>query len=196
MDWNVDIPHLTDQIASLGPLIVIITIVAGVALEGMAVVKFARMKSGQTAGGDRPWGATVMLFVGAALVSTPIWLNIGSGSIGATTSAADDARFGVLTGEGIDMASAGSVPGGGTAGWNAGAAMNFAATVVGIVGFVGFVRGWLQLNHLAKGSGGQGQSFGHAMTLIWGGLAAINLPWTIDLIARSMGITFWGFGVT
>lgn len=196
VSWTLDLEHMTDQIAALGPMIVLIAIILGVVMVAMALVKFARMNSGQRAAnpGNEALTASVMLVVGAGLVSLGLWLDIGSTSIGATNDYATEARSNVFEGGRVDAAGAGGIEGDASAKWSLPAAINFAATVIAVVGLVGFIRGWMQLVKLSKGSAGQGESFGGAMVFIVGGLLAINIPWTIDVVARTMGVTIGGFG--
>lgn len=60
--------------------------------------------------------------------------------------------------------------------------------LVQIVGLIAFVRGWLYLARTAEGSGQPG-NFGKGMTHIFGGLLAINIMGTWDVIKSTFG---WG----
>ena len=55
------------------------------------------------------------------------------------------------------------------------------------IGLVSFIRGWVMLSHASNP--GQQNSFGKALTHIAGGLLAINIQGTIDIVKGTIGMT-------
>lgn len=58
---------------------------------------------------------------------------------------------------------------------------------VQLIGTISFIRGWIMLTHLANPS--QQNSFGKAMTHIVGGLMAVNIQGTIDILKGTIGMS-------
>lgn len=58
---------------------------------------------------------------------------------------------------------------------------------VQFIGLVSFIRGWVMLSHASNP--GQQNSFGKALTHIAGGLLAINVQGTIDIMKGTLGLT-------
>lgn len=58
---------------------------------------------------------------------------------------------------------------------------------VQLVGSISFIRGWFMLSHLAEQS--QQNTLGKALTHIIGGIMAINIQGTINVIQGTLGIT-------
>lgn len=55
-----------------------------------------------------------------------------------------------------------------------------------LIGLISFFRGWMMLTHLSNP--GQQHSFGKAMTHIFGGVLAINIQGTIDVMQGTLGM--------
>lgn len=58
---------------------------------------------------------------------------------------------------------------------------------VQLIGTISFIRGWVMLTHLSNP--GQQNSFGKAMTHLIGGILAINIQGTIDVMKGTIGVT-------
>jgi hypothetical protein len=91
---------------------------------------------------------------------------------------------------------AASGSGSGVAGWSAGAI----AAVLGfvqILGFIAFARGWLILHKYNTGEARDG--LGRSATHIVGGVMALNIKWTVGMLASTfapgMVGTLSGFGI-
>jgi intracellular multiplication protein IcmC len=56
-----------------------------------------------------------------------------------------------------------------------------------LMGIISFVRGWIQLSHMANPSGGQ-HSVGKATTHIIGGILLVNIQGTINTMQTTFGI--------
>jgi intracellular multiplication protein IcmC len=63
------------------------------------------------------------------------------------------------------------------------AILNFVA----LVGVISFVRGWVQLSHLAQQGGSHPNAFGKAMTHIIGGVLAINIKAVVSVMQNTFG---------
>lgn len=112
-------------------------------------------------------GPLISFIVGAALIFLPtIKASLIASSFGGAQTP-------------ISYASANSL-------WNA----QSTYALLGLVQFVGvvaFIRGWFHLSHLGGQSGGQ-HSFGKALTHIIGGILAINIQGTINMLQTTFGI--------
>ncbi len=177
-----DYGRWADQIGSLGPLILIIAGVIGVFLIGWGLVTLARMSSGNGARGGAG-GGIAMIVIGGLFLSITSIVDIGSTTLGATDD--QQARSALFGGDipenDLDF---GNEPMQG--------AITLLIVVAWVMGILAFIRGFLILNAMAKGSAQQGQSFGHATTLIVAGVMAMNLMWTMDLVTY----TFFEKGVS
>lgn len=169
-----DLVGFTKQVASFGPFAVLVIYLIGFVLVGSSVVMMLRMKGGSQM--HSVGGVLSTALIGTFFLSLPSLLSLLSYSLDAG-GAATQAREAIFGGGVVQASSGGPMKD----------AINFAATVIGVIGLVGFVKGWLMLNHINKGTGGGSQTSGRAWVLILGGLAAINLPWTVSVIAGSMG---------
>ncbi len=54
-----------------------------------------------------------------------------------------------------------------------------------LIGYIAFVRGWLLLNQAGQGKDG---TLGRGLTHIFGGVAAINVKLTAEILANSIGL--------
>lgn len=61
--------------------------------------------------------------------------------------------------------------------------------IIQFVGLVAFLRGWLLLSQTA-GQGAQPQAFGKALTHILGGILAMNVVGTANILSATLGINF------
>lgn len=60
--------------------------------------------------------------------------------------------------------------------------------IVEFIGFVAFIRGWILLSHISH-SGSQPGQFAKAMSYIIGGICALNIFGTWEIIKGTLGIT-------
>ncbi len=58
---------------------------------------------------------------------------------------------------------------------------------ISLIGLISFIRGWVMLTHLSNP--GQQSSFGKALTHIIGGLLAINIQGTINVVQGTLGMS-------
>lgn len=70
-----------------------------------------------------------------------------------------------------------------------GVSMDAIFKIIQFVGLVAFLRGWLLLSQTA-GQGAQPQAFGKALTHILGGILAMNVVGTANILSATMGINF------
>ena len=63
-----------------------------------------------------------------------------------------------------------------------------AGDIVEWVGFIAFIRGWMLLSYIGH-SGSQPDMFGKSMAYIFGGVCAMNIFGTWDIIKGTLGIT-------
>lgn len=61
--------------------------------------------------------------------------------------------------------------------------------IVQLVGLISFIRGWFILAHATSQSGGQQHTFGKVMTHIIGGILAINVEGTRQLLQATFGLS-------
>ncbi len=61
--------------------------------------------------------------------------------------------------------------------------------IVQLVGLISFIRGWMILAQATSGGGGQQHTFGKAMTHIIGGILAINVEGTKELLQATFGLS-------
>jgi len=76
--------------------------------------------------------------------------------------------------------------------YESGTAMSYNAYIsllrfVQLIGLISFIRGWILLTHASNP--GQQNTFGKALTHIIGGLLAINIQGTIDVLKGTVGMT-------
>ena len=171
------INNLTEAVLSFGPLIHIIVMIIGVFMVGWGVFMIAKLKRPTGSGSSNGTAAIVAVSIGGILLVTPTLIDMFSDTFGS------DHRAQILLGENWDElgdVAADEEP-------QLADAVRFAFAVIAIIGFVGFIRGWLVLNRIAKSGQSPGQSLGHASALIVGGILAINIPWTFAVIANTFG---------
>ena len=165
---------LYDALVAFGPLLYRLLIVIGLLWVGLGVIK-AATHARSTNPPQQLKSAMTSILIGGLLIAFPNLLNISSSSMGLSSDAASvlSGQFATMDGsEGLKEYAKG---------------INFAFAVIQIVGALGFARGWMMLNSLAKGGGGQGASVGHALTLIIGGTIAVNIKVFLELMGKTMG---------
>lgn len=171
-----DLVGFTKQIASIGPFAVIVIYLIGFLLVGSGILMLLRIKGGSQ---QYSFGAVMSaVLIGTFFLSLPSFLSLLSHSMD-SGGAATQAREAILGGSVVQASSGGTMKD----------AINFAATVIGLVGLIGFTKGWLMINAISRGTAGGAATMGRAWVLVFGGLAALNLPWFVLLIAHSMGYT-------
>lgn len=187
MNVELDVPQLTGQVATVGDVAFIVMVIIGFGLVALGVWAAAMTGSNNAArGGTGIKAALTSIAIGGILISGSTLLDIGSLTLGANDDQGQNAREAVLSGEpvtGEDVP--GDIQGSNVSIQDATA---FAYTVVGVVGFIGFISGWLMLAQMGRGTASQTASMGKAITLIIGGVLAVNMPWTVDMVANTMGI--------
>jgi intracellular multiplication protein IcmC len=63
---------------------------------------------------------------------------------------------------------------------------------VKIMGLISFVKGWYMLSKASIQSGAQGNTFGKSMTHIIGGILAINIVGTMNIVMNTLGLSIGG----
>lgn len=63
--------------------------------------------------------------------------------------------------------------------------------IVQLIGLIAFIRGWILLSHTAGQQGAQPGTFGKALTHIFGGVLAMNIVGTINILQTSLGVSFF-----
>ena len=184
-----DIGRLTDQVASLGPLIMIVMSVLGIMLVALGVYHAANSASSNAGRGGGLTGPFAMIAVGSMLLTGSVLFDIGSTTID-SGGGSQDARASIMSGEAITGVDSDEEVANGLSLEQTTA---FAFTVVAVVGMIGFISGWMMLSQIGLGTGSQQASVGKAIILLVGGILAVNIPWTIEMIANSMGLDAEGF---
>jgi intracellular multiplication protein IcmC len=62
--------------------------------------------------------------------------------------------------------------------------------IVQLIGLIAFFRGWILLSNTAT-QGGQPGTFGKALTHIFGGVLAMNIVGTLNILQTSLGVSFF-----
>lgn len=72
-------------------------------------------------------------------------------------------------------------------GWTAQtmAAMKGVLTFIRLIGYIAFIRGWLIINQYGQGGQGAQGGLGRGITHIFGGVAAINVTFTAQILANT-----------
>lgn len=188
MEDGINVIGLAEQVASIGPLLKLFMILTGATLVAYGTLKIAAMQSAQAHSREGVTGLVLMILLGGALTAlTPI-LDIGSNTLG-VSGEGNQARSDIMDGKAVSGEDV-KIPGGVDGDEEMyRKALQFLYTVIILVGLIGFFRGWLMMVRLSRGKATSNDSFGKSQVLIWGGLAAINIPWTVSVIAGSMGFT-------
>lgn len=63
--------------------------------------------------------------------------------------------------------------------------------IVQLVGLIAFIRGWMLLSHTAGQQGAQPGTFGKAITHVLGGVLAMNIVGTLNILQTSLGVSFF-----
>ena len=61
--------------------------------------------------------------------------------------------------------------------------------LVQVIGLISFIKGWYSLSKLGAQGGGQGNTFGKSVTHIVGGLLAINIVGTMNVVTTTLGLS-------
>lgn len=109
----------------------------------------------------------VTFFAGVALIAFTSTLNTIDSTLAMSGGGAGDVLMG----------------GGSSASATLSAAMNGVLTLIQLIGYISFVRGWLLINQYGQG---KNEAFGKAMIHLIGGALAINVVWTANILANTL----------
>lgn len=186
MDIDLNVPALTAQAATIGNLVFIAMVIIGFVLVALGVWAVAMSGANNARVGVGVKAALTSIGIGAVLISGATLLDVSSLTLGAT-GPGQSAREAILAGEPVaGMRVEGDI---GDTNISIEAATAFAFTVVGVVGLIGFIGGWVMLAQMGRGTASQTASVGKAITLIVGGVLAVNMPWTVEMIAGTLDIS-------
>lgn len=63
--------------------------------------------------------------------------------------------------------------------------------IIQLVGLIAFIRGWMLLSNTATQGSAQPGTFGKSLTHIFGGVMAMNVVGTINILQTSLGVSFF-----
>lgn len=173
---SIDYGKLAEHVAAFSPFIVLVAGIIGLGMVAIGLFNLARLNSGNSARGGAG-SALITILIGGAMLSVVGLMDMGANTWG---SIEQDQRE-ILYEGGVpdqDLGIEGNEP--------LQAGMNLLVVVAWVLGMLGFIRGLMMLNAMAKGGQQQGHSVGHAASFIIGGLASMNLMFTLSLFTYTV----------
>jgi len=160
--------NMQSSIAPLESLAEKFAWLGGIAFFIAAAVKLAQVEQGR----EEPKKPMFMYLAAVGLWSLSMMMSTIGGTMGATGG----------LGSSTSPLASGLASGGGGSAAVIGAVLNF----VQLVGLIAFIRGvWLLKAHGENKDG----ALGRALTHLFGGAAAMNISWTVNVLAATFGVT-------
>ena len=163
------------NLPQLKSLIFYVGVVAGLFITLRAIFMLPQLEQGRAEPSKIIW----TLIAGVALFSLMPMIDVAMQTMG---SAADGSTRNILTAH---------LPGNGSAGGDA--TENFKNTILAVLSFIqllgliAFIRGCMILKMVGEHKDG---AMGRAITHVFGGSAAINIQWTVKMLATSIGASW------